>query len=70
MAREGLAAAGVDSELIDRYLSVAEARVSSGQTGAVWQRRFTEAHGHDMAALTRAYLARQQADQPIHLWDI
>ena len=70
MARAGLADAGVDDELIERYLSVAEARVHTGQTGAAWQNRFIEAHGRDMTALTRAYLVRQRTDQPIHLWDI
>lgn len=70
MARAGLADAGVDGELIERYLSVAEARVRTGQTGTAWQRRFVAAHGHDMVALTRAYLVRQHTDQPVHTWDV
>jgi gamma-glutamyl:cysteine ligase YbdK (ATP-grasp superfamily) len=70
LARAGLADAGVDDELIEHYLSVAEARVRTGQTGAAWQQRFVEAHGREMTTLTRAYLTRQRTDQPVHTWGV
>jgi gamma-glutamyl:cysteine ligase YbdK (ATP-grasp superfamily) len=37
-AHDGLVEAGVDTQEAARFLSVFEARVRSGQTGAVWQR--------------------------------
>lgn len=69
LARQGLADAAVDGDLIDRYLGLAEARQAAGQNGAIWQQHFVEAHGPDMQALARAYLDRLHADQPVHTWD-
>ena len=69
LARQGLADAGVARDLIQRYLGLAHERLAAGQTGAVWQQRFVEAHGADMHALTRAYLDRLHAGQPVHTWD-
>jgi hypothetical protein len=49
---------------------VIEARLQSGQTGAAWQRAWVARHGNDMAAMTAAYLARQDAGRPVHAWDL
>jgi hypothetical protein len=68
LARQGLARLSVAGDIADRLLTVIEARVSSGQNGAVWQQKFIERHGHDMARLTREYQARQRDGDPVHTW--
>ncbi len=70
MARCGLEQLEIDREDIERYLWVIKARVMSGQTGSEWQREFVRLHGHDMVALTAAYLARQDAGRPVHEWQL
>jgi gamma-glutamyl:cysteine ligase YbdK (ATP-grasp superfamily) len=70
LARCGLAQLGVADDLANRLLGVIESRVSSGQTGAVWQRRFVERHGRDMGLLTREYRTRQRTGMPVHAWDL
>ncbi len=69
-ARDGLATLGVDASLAQHWLDIVEARAESGQTGAVWQRRFIAANGPDFARLTRDYAARQADGQPVHTWDL
>ncbi len=66
----GLRRLQVDEALAEEMLAVIAARVQTGQTGAVWQRRFVERHGRDWAALTRAYRQRQQSNEPVHSWTI
>ncbi len=69
-ARDGLATLGVDAALAENWLDIVEARAESGQTGAVWQRRFITANGPDFAGLTREYAARQAEGAPVHTWDL
>ena len=69
-ARSGLESLEIDRNDIERYLGVIEARLQSGQTGAAWQRAWVARHGDDMAAMTAAYLARQDAGRPVHAWDL
>ncbi|MFO1019851.1 MAG: succinylglutamate desuccinylase/aspartoacylase family protein [Planctomycetales bacterium] len=68
MAASGLTRLRVDSALIAEWLAIIEARARTGQTGAVWQRRYVERHGRDFAALTQAYRERQQLGEPVHTW--
>lgn len=68
LARDGLDALRVAPADADRWLDVIERRVASGQTGAVWQRRFLDRHGFDLAALTLAYARHQAGGEPVHLW--
>lgn len=70
-ATEALAALGISTDEIDRYLkrTVAE-RVDSRQTGACWQRRFTEAHGTDFHQLVQTYYQHQQSGLPVHQWPL
>lgn len=70
LADAGLARLGVDECDAESWLSVMEQRVATGQTGAVWQRRFVDRHSADFALLTREYRVRQQSGQPVHEWDI
>jgi hypothetical protein len=60
----------VEGDVVDRLLGIIEARVSVGQNGAAWQRRFIERYGRDWALLTREYRDRQRAGLPVHTWDI
>lgn len=69
-AAAGLKQLGVDDTIAVHALELIEDRVESGQTGAVWQRRWLTRHGSDMTALTSAYAARQADGAPVHHWDI
>jgi gamma-glutamyl:cysteine ligase YbdK (ATP-grasp superfamily) len=69
-ARSGLVRLGLAAGDIDRYLGVVGERVRTGQTGAVWARRFVAAHGRDERALVEAYLAHQLTDTPVHEWPV
>ena len=68
-ARTALADFGLNSEEIDRYLGVIEARVRSGQTGAAWMREHLTTCGGDVFELTSAYLEHQRSGMPVHEWD-
>lgn len=68
MAKEGLQQMGVEHKDIQYYLDIIEQRVSTGQNGATWQRRYIETHGKDMRAMTLAYLKNQKTGKPVHSW--
>ncbi len=76
LARAGLKEAKVDSNDIDKYLGIAEARVRSGQTGAQWMlNSLASLNGHEpndmrMRTLTSTILARQKEDKPVHQWKL
>jgi gamma-glutamyl:cysteine ligase YbdK (ATP-grasp superfamily) len=75
-ARDGLVRAGVAASEADRLLEVIAARVTSGQTGAVWQRRTLAAleprlgRERALAATLQRYLDCGAGDQPVHSWPI
>ena len=58
----------------DQLLGVIAARVSSGQTGATWQRRVLAALeprlGREpaLAVMLERYLELSATDQPVHTW--
>jgi hypothetical protein len=66
----GLDVLGVGSAERRRWLAILEQRVATGRNGAQWQRAWVAAHGRDFEGLVRAYLARQQADRPVHEWRV
>lgn len=68
-AREGLALAHISSSEADLFLGVVAARVNSGQTGAVWQRRQLIKCGGDYFRLMAAYCSNQRSGAPVHEWD-
>lgn len=70
LARRGLADLNVEPESADRCLGIIEARVGSGQNGAVWQRAWVGRHGADLPGLCRAYHERQRHNVPVHEWDL
>lgn len=68
-AHRGLEALGVHADDRHRYLGVIEARVKSGQTGAVWQRNALKRHNNDWFELMVTYCERQRSGAPVHQWD-
>lgn len=70
LAWSGLEQLNVHKDDIQRYLDIIEQRITSGQTGANWQQRFTATRGHNMRALTAAYAKQQQHGKPVHEWPI
>ena len=69
-AARGLARLGVEADEIGRHLGIIEARVRSGQTGTIWQRRAFERHGKDVYKLMAAYCENQRSGVPVHEWDL
>jgi hypothetical protein len=76
-ARSGLDALGVDANEAEEYLSLLEARVRSGQTGAVWQRAMlSELQEQGLsgpaarAALIERYARGCDSGAPVHDWAI
>jgi gamma-glutamyl:cysteine ligase YbdK (ATP-grasp superfamily) len=76
LAREGLVAQGVGAEEAQPLLGVVAARVASGRTGAVWQRRVLQrlaaSHRRDAALVTmlERYLALADTGAPVHTWPL
>ena len=70
LARRGLEQLEIDTEDIDRYLGIIEARVRSGQTGAAWQRAYVAQHGDDLTEMTQAYRKNQESKAPVHEWGL
>ncbi len=70
LAHRGLERLGLDAAVREHYLGIVEQRVRSGRTGAAWQRAYVEKHRCDMAALTAAYLERQERGNPVHEWTL
>ncbi len=70
LARHGLESLDIYPTDIDNYLGIIVARLSSGRTGAAWQRAYVARHGGDMQALTAAYLQRQRSGLPVHEWEL
>lgn len=69
-ARAGLAWLGIPAVEAEHYLAVLAGRLEQDQNGARWQRRWAARHGRDLAALTLAYLERQQSGRPVHQWTV
>jgi hypothetical protein len=70
LARQGLAALGVGSADINRFLSIVEQRIRSRQTGSEWQRRFLDRHRRDFSEMTREYREHQECGQSVHEWGL
>ncbi len=76
IARNGLAAAKVDSGDIDRYLGIIEERVAAGRTGSQWL--VDSLNGLDgrgtrterLCAVTAATYNRQRNNAPVHTWSL
>ena len=69
-AAQGLAELGIEADEIERFLGIVEARVRSGQTGTIWQRRAFETYGKDVYKLMAAYCENQRSGVPVHEWEL
>jgi hypothetical protein len=75
-ARDALLQAGVESDDIDPLFSVLEGRITSGRTGARWQRDTVAAleprlgRERAMAAMTRRYVDASASREPVHTWPL
>ena len=73
-ARQGLVGAGVAAAEADRLLGVIGARVTTGQTGAAWQRVTLAASERGrsreqaLAVMLDQYLSFAATGQPVHTW--
>ncbi len=75
LAREGLAAWGMDTAVSDRLLGVIEGRCLTGQNGAEWQVatvRRLQGRGLSRAEALRemvaAYAENMHGNEPVHTW--
>lgn len=68
VARGGLLSLGIDADEADHWLGIVQARVSSMQNGASWQRAWVEKNGADMQGLTETYMEQQESGKPVHEW--
>ncbi|MCP4041947.1 MAG: glutamate--cysteine ligase [Gammaproteobacteria bacterium] len=69
-ARAGLLNLGLEITDVQNYMEIIEGRLESRQNGSAWQRAYAARHGHDMPALTRAYMENQQHGKPVHEWQV
>jgi hypothetical protein len=75
-ARRGLRTAGVAEAEVSARLDTFAARVASGVTGAVWQRRTlaneerTRDRAGALAAMLERYLVQAASGRPVHSWPI
>lgn len=70
MAEQGLERLEIAVSDRQLYLDIIKERLVTGCNGAHWQRAFVAKHGRDMAALTAAYLERQNSGEPVHNWTV
>jgi gamma-glutamylcysteine synthetase len=74
LARAGLVSSGVDPDEVETWLSIIEARIARGTTGALWQRRLYDALAAEMPRERAATLMlaryRELSDRgsPVHTW--
>ena len=75
-ARRGLIEAGVEPAEVEQRLDVIDARISTGMTGAHWQRLQLAALerklGRDdaLAAMLERYLELSERGEPVHTWTV
>lgn len=74
---EALDRAGVDSDEIAHYVGLFQARVDSGVTGAVWQRRTLEhlltrgvERQEALRRMLERYVANFESGRPVHDWEL
>jgi hypothetical protein len=70
LVRRGLRLLHLSRDEIDHWLAILNHRLSTGQTGAVWQRAWVAKYGKDFEGLVKAYRERQQSDEPVSQWDL
>jgi hypothetical protein len=75
-AADGLRQGGVDEGETTRLLQIFSARATSGQTGAVWQRKATERlerslpRAQALQVMLKQYAAHAKTGEPVHTWPL
>ena len=70
VARKGLLELGISQADITYYLeNIIANRISSGQTGAAWQRAYKEKIG-DFGKLVKRYAELSKNGAPVHTWEV
>lgn len=70
-AKKGLKKFGLKPSEISFYLDeVIQKRVTTGQNGATWQKKFVERYGENFQDLTERYIELQNSGSPVHEWKI
>ncbi|HSK97213.1 MAG TPA: hypothetical protein VK891_11395 [Euzebyales bacterium] len=75
-ARAALTRAGVEAGDVDGLFAIVQERITSGRTGAQWQRRAVAAmeprlgRQRAMAAMTRRYIDAMTSGEPVHTWPL
>ena len=68
-AKKALLSKGVDEQDVVSFLDeVITPRVSTGQTGAIWQKKAFRELGENFQSLVREYVERQQSGEAVHKW--
>jgi CBS domain-containing protein len=76
LAAEGLEQSGIASEDIERYLSIIDRRIQSGQTGSQWMLESFNSMNDDkgmaerLAGVTSGLLERQGTGEPVDQWSL
>ena len=70
-AKAALAGSGLNADSLDHYFdAILRERISTGQTGADWQRSYYSGNGRNFQALTERYVELQASGNPVHQWPI
>ena len=69
-SRQGLNSLGIAQSDINRYLGIIESRVSNGQTGSVWQKKYVEENNASMKELIKSYRKNRLTGKPVHSWSV
>ena len=69
-SRQGLNSLGIAQSDINRYLGIIESRVSNGQTGSVWQKKYVEKNNASMKELIKSYRKNRLTGKPVHSWSV
>ena len=76
LAAQGLESSGIDSDDIERYLTIIDQRIQTKQTGSKWMLDSFHAMDEErgmaerMAALTAGQVERQNQETPVHQWSL
>ncbi len=75
-AKKALLAIGIAAEDTNRYMTVIEDRLESGQTGSLWQRRYLarneKQHSRDKALhmMLESMIENARGNRPVSEWDV
>ncbi len=68
--QKGLAMLDIETDDIDKYVTIIHDRIETQQNGTNWQRRWVNKNGNDMRQLVCDYMEQQNSGLPVHKWNI